>query len=684
MKEWKVSGVDKEQAKRLADEYGLPGFLSILLTVRNMTDPNEFRRFLSAQPQISPPDDIIDMDKAAKRILKAVDRFEKICVFGDYDADGVTATALLYSYLEAVGADVMYYIPDRETQGYGMNIPAVRYLSEQGVNLIITVDNGISAIEEIAYANTLGIDTVVTDHHTVGDVLPPAAAVVDLHRSDCPSKFKELCGVGVVFKLVMALEGEYCDVQSLLENYAELVAIGTVGDIVQLKLENRDFVRTGLQNIRQTERIGILAMLEEAGLTEKTLTAGRMSFTLVPRINAAGRLGSSGKSVQLLLTDDEEFAQETARKLGEENARRQDIEKDILSKINSLYVSRREIFNDRVVVIDGENWHQGVIGIAAARIKEIIGKPCIIITCGEEETAKASGRSVSGFSLCDAVFACRELLEHFGGHPMAVGFSIKKENIEKFRKKINEYAASLGAMPNQCIDIDCKLNPAQLNVSMVDQIRYLEPFGAGNPSPVFGLFRMRLESAAVIGAKHLKLTLKRDNALIRAMLFFTEKENFPYEAGDILDLAVALDINEFNGARSVSVIVKEMRFNGSDNLQMLREKAVFESLLRGEALSADEVSLLTPSRDDFALVYRFLRQRGGFGFSPDVLCFRLENKIPYARLEVILTAMEQLGLIKKDEDLYTYKISVLPVNGKVDIFSAPIFEQIKKGAEKCR
>ena len=332
MKEWSVAKLNKENAGRISEEYGLPAIVAMLLDVRGLSD--DIESFVSDEAFIDDPFEIKDMDKAVERIKLAIDNGEKICVYGDFDADGVSATALLYSYLETVGADVCYYIPERESEGYGMNKAAVDIINNMGVALIVTVDTGISAVEEIAYANSLGIDTVVTDHHVVGKTLPDAAAVVDLHRPDCNSRFKLISGVGVAFKLVMAIEGEYADVDMLLDNYADLVCIGTIGDIVELRDENRVFVKRGLMSINNGDRAGIRALCEASGYKDKPVNAGNISFTLVPRINAVGRLGQSKDSVSLLLTEDYEKALEIAHKLSDDNAERQRIERQILEEIN--------------------------------------------------------------------------------------------------------------------------------------------------------------------------------------------------------------------------------------------------------------------------------------------------------------------------------------------------------------
>ena len=429
MKLWTVAPFDRSEAEAIQTEYELPGIIAMLLQIRNIKTREAIEDYLYNDSQIASPFEIKDMDKACRRVKKAIESGELICVYGDYDADGVTSTALLYSYLEAVGADVIYYIPSRETEGYGMNIGAVDRLAKMEVKLIVTVDNGVAASDEIRHAKSLGIDTVVTDHHMPFGELPDACAVVDLHRADCPSRFKQLSGVGVAFKLIMALEGEYCDIDSLLDNYSDLLSIGTIGDIVELKGENRVFVKRGLQSLSQTDRAGLYALIRNSGLSNKQITASNVSYTLVPRINAVGRLGLSGKSVELLLTENEEEASEIATAMGYDNAERQQIEKDILQSIDKIVMSEPSLVMDKIIVIDGEGWHQGVVGIVASRIREIYGKPAIVIS-RDGEFAKASGRSIEGFALCDAVAACSDLLTHYGGHPMAVGLSLYSKNIE--------------------------------------------------------------------------------------------------------------------------------------------------------------------------------------------------------------------------------------------------------------
>ena len=677
MKLWTVAPLDKGEATSIQTNYKLPGIIAMLLQIRNITTFEEIDDFLNNDSRIASPFEIKDMDKACERVRSAIDNDEFICVYGDYDADGVTSTALLYSYLEAVGANVMYYIPSRETEGYGMNIAAIDALHQKGVNLIVTVDNGVAAIEEIRHAKSLGIDTVVTDHHMPLGELPDACAVVDLHRPDCPSRFKQLSGVGVAFKLIMALEGEYCDVDSLLDNYADLLSIGTIGDIVDLRGENRVFVKRGLQSLMNTDRAGIHALIKNSGLEGKQLTAGNVSFTLVPRINAVGRLGLSGKSVDLLLTENMAEANKIAQAMGNDNTERQQIEKDIIQKIDEEITRNPSRVLDKIIVIDGEGWHQGVVGIVASRIKDIYGKPSIIIT-RDGELAKGSGRSIDGFALCDAVAACADLLTHYGGHPMAVGLSMNSDNIELFRKRINEYADSV-EMPFDTLKIACKLNPALISAELVSELAVLQPYGAGNPTPLFGFYNMVLTNIIPLSNnKHLRLVLSRGGVTLSAMLFFTSTHEFPYEKGALLDIAATLELNEYNGSKSVSVVIKDVKAHDDDPRRILASGRIFEAFCRGSMLSRTQLLSILPERDDFALLYRYLREKGGYHYRIETLPGKLGYRLSYGKIRSALEAMNELGLIEIREGLKRSKITLKNVSGKVDLESASIIRKLRE------
>ena len=680
MKKWITQKLNKENAVSVSQRYDLPMLIAMLLDIRGVTDEQDIIDFLSEETLTASPFEIKDMDKAVERIRAAIESGERICVYGDFDADGVTSTALLYSYLSDIGADVMYYIPSRETEGYGMNTDAVAKLYERGVELIVTVDNGIAAVDEIAYAKTLGIDTVVTDHHAVPDVLPDAVAIIDLHREDCNSSFKELSGVGVAFKLVQAIEGDYADVDSLLENYSDLAAIGTVGDIVPLRGENRVLVKNGLMHINNGDRIGIAALSEEAGLSGKRITAGNLSFTLVPRINAGGRLGLSKKSVSMLLTEDEEYAADIAAELSTDNSDRQQLEREILSDIDDLIRSDPSIVNNRVIVVCGEGWHKGVIGIVASRVKEVYSKPAIVISL-DGDVCRASGRSVSGFSLIDAVFACSEHLVQCGGHPMAVGFGVTRQNIEPFIEAINAYAAA-HPIPAPTLELDCKLNPAQLSVLMAADLSMLEPFGAGNPTPLFGLFNMTIRDIRELGGgKHLRLTLARGESTVVAMRFSTTLREFPYIVGDVVDLAVTLDVNVYNNTESLSVFIRDIRFSGIDEEEYISSKEIFESFCRGDSITPEQAASIIPTRDEFAVVYRCIRANGGYRYSLDTLLYRLGCDISFGKLRVILECMNELGLIRIFEGMYSTSIELCQVEGKVNLNDSVIIQKLKEVCE---
>lgn len=681
MKVWSVAKVNKERAIAMASKLEIPPLLAMMLDIRGITKEEDVINFLQENKEFSDPFLMKDMDKAVERITTAVENGEKICVYGDYDADGVTSTSLLYSYLrDSLGADVMFYIPTRTGEGYGMNKSAVDKIHSLGVTLIITVDNGISAREEIDYANTLGIDTVITDHHMPSGAIPKAVAVVNAHQQDDKSPFKDFSGVGVAFKLVMAIEGEYADVDSLLENFSDIATLGTIGDIVPLVGENRTLVKNGLRHIQNSDRIGINAMKQESGIAEKEINSSNVAFTLVPRINAGGRLGSSEKSVNLLLTEDEDEAVTIADKLGMDNRERQSIEKEILASIDEEVRRTPNIVNDKILVFAGKGWHQGVVGIAASRIKDIYDKPTIIIGIDDDGVARGSGRSVEGFSLCDAVFACSEHLTHYGGHPMAVGISLEKEKINDFRKAINAYCKDI-KMPYNILHIDCKLNPNQLDLSILDCLSYIEPCGASNPSPIFGLYNMTIIATKEIGnGKHMRITLSRGQGQVPvyAVYFNHNFQSCSYRNGDIVDVAVSLDRNIYNGQENLSVIIKDIKYSQSNNEELIDSERIFDKFAKRYKLTKNEVMSILPTRNDFAYVYRFLKQNKGFIYGEYALVNALNYKISMGKLIVILYSMKELGLINWQQGLYQ-SIIEMKESGKVNLEDSVFIKKLKEG-----
>ncbi len=645
-KKWLTAHIDKELAAQVAESHSLDPFTALILVSRGITEYEDVEEFFDSDFSFCDPYLIADMEKAVDRIQKAIDEKEKICVFGDYDADGVTATALMYSYLSSRQADVMYYIPDRISEGYGMNCDAITVLHKKGVKLIVTVDNGISAIEEIKYANSLGIETVVTDHHQVGESLPDAVAVIDPHREDCNLNFKDWAGVGVAFKVVCALEkGDYSDI---LNQYADIIAVGTIADVVDLKDENRAIVKYGVAKINANPCSGINALRQIAGVGEKKLNAVGVTYSLAPRINAAGRIESAETALKLLLCDDLIKALQLGEQVDMCNRQRHEFENEIMESAVKHIESNEQLKYARVIVVCGEGWHHGVIGIVAARITEKYGKPTIVITFdGDEGTGSA--RSVNGFSVYDAIKSCEDLLTHFGGHTLAAGLGIKRENVSEFFVRINEFAGTIpDAVP--ILLLDCKLNPAYIDASLVESLETLEPFGAGNTQPLFGIFGVRLENIRPVGeGKHLRLSFSKGNTQFVAMKFSTTLAEFQFCEGDIVDLAVRIDKNEFRGEVKASVQVRDMRFSGIDDETLFKSQLLYEKYKRHENLSSHEARFLTPARE--FLLGVLLKQYKQWQYDVETLMIRAKCPVErYCTMKIALDVLCEMGLIKYENE----------------------------------
>ncbi len=646
-KKWVVAKSSKDIAAATAQELSVDPFAALLVTSRGFNDIDSIDDFLNRDAPLSlDPFSIKDMDAAAERINRAIDEFELICVFGDYDADGVTATALLYSYLEARGANVIRYIPDRLTEGYGLNNGAIDILAERGVRLIVTVDNGVSAVEEAAHAKELGISLVITDHHKVGDVLPDACAVVDPHRPDCPSTFKEMAGVGVAFKLVCALEG--AEENMLLSEYGDLVALGTIGDVVTLTGENRVMVRKGLKIMNEEPRAGISALAEAAGCSKKPFTASTAAFTFCPRINAAGRMSTANKALDLLLCDDDDSAQLLAEEINQLNLLRQKTETEIFSQAISQIESKPEIKGGKIIVVDAEGWHQGVIGIVAARITERYGRPAVVIS-KDGESAKGSCRSIEGFSIYDAIESVSDCLDHFGGHTLAAGIGLSADRIDEFRIRINEYAADK-EVPFAIQRIDCRIQPASIGFDMLSAISVLEPFGAGNPQPCFGLFGVKLDDiASVSDGRHVRMMVSKNGARTGVVYFGMQDKCFPFEKGDTVDLAVNLDKNTYNGEARISVVVKGIRPTGTDEDKVLASLSLFEKFMRGEQLTSEEAKKLLPDRALEVEVFKSIKANSLKDKYCEVLCTRLgDDGERLAAISVTVEIMLEMGVLAID------------------------------------
>lgn len=670
-KVWNISSYDKNAAAALSLKTGVDDFAVLLLQSRGIKTADEVIDFVSsAEKELSSPFLLKDMEKAVNRIKTAIENGERILVYGDYDADGVTATALLTSYLEAVGADVSSRIPSRLNEGYGLSVSVAQEICNQGFKLVITVDNGIASFEEAEIFKKNGIDFIVTDHHHAGESLPDAYAVINPHREDDNSPEENLAGVGVALKLAAALDdGEY---DCVFADLGDLAAIGTVADIVPLTGENRIIVAKGLLSIRNSERPGIIKLIENAGLKGE-ISSTDVAFGIAPRINAAGRMGSAQTALKLLMTEDEEEADELVSLISSFNVKRQNVEADISSEIEEYFNKNPERRNDLCLVAAGENWHPGVIGIAASRLVEKYGRSAIVISVGEDGIARGSGRSIDGFSLYDALSYCSEQLIQFGGHTLAAGFSVEKEKIEDFRRCINEYAHTLPAF-YPSLNIDIKLNPAALGLDLLESMEYLEPYGANNPTPLFGIFSVMIASVKSIGAdKHIRINFTKDRTQFSAVYFGQPLETFPYKQGDSVDIAVRIDRNEFRGEIKTSVQIKDIRPAGENDRDMFYSLFLYRNYLGGVALNDEEKHILCPDRAFLGEVYKFIKQHGEWKFSSEILCNRLGCDYGKAgAVSVCLDALTQVGLITYSDGVY----SAVDYIGKADLTKCELLKKL--------
>lgn len=661
VKKWVVSTPDREKAKLLAEECDVDPFAALIAVGRGIDNEGELELLLSDEPILCDPSELADIKIAADYINNAISNGVKIAVFGDYDCDGVVATSLLYDYLVGRGAQVVAYIPDRIDEGYGMNCAAIDKLAAQGVGLIITVDNGISCAEEIAYAETLGIKTVVTDHHLPPENLPEAVAVVDPHRVDCPSTFKEVCGAEVAFKLVCVLDDK--EPEQMLPRYADILAVATIGDVMPLVNENRSIVKAGIKKIKTASNVGIAAILNMAGVDRTAIDAGKISFGIVPRINAAGRMGSAYRAFELLTSKNAMDALKIAGPIDDDNVRRQQIEKDILKSAVKM-IEEGGYQHNRVIVVCGEGWHFGVLGIVASRICERYGKPTIVLS-NENGVAHGSGRSFAGFHLYDAINACSDVLLKYGGHELAAGVSVSQDKVNLFRKRINEYATTQPvAVPR--LNIDFRLNPAGLSVDMAFAIKSLEPFGLGNPTPIFGIFGATLEKITAIGGgKHLKLLCRKNGNVFQSLLFGVTPEQFCFVAGDILDLAVTLDTNLYQGQYNLSVQIKAVKMSDADQDAYFEGKRHFDDFLSG--FDTDYAAVF-PSRAEVGSIYKMITTSP---ISAERLKY-IDTTIGYAKTQASVKTLCELGLVSLNNGILVGHTS----NQKNDLMNSVTYKKL--------
>ena len=666
-KKWIVKETDKSLAKQLATECDVEPILALIASSRGYNDPADLEQFFSDEAMFSDIYSLADIMHAADLVNMAIEENKKIAVFGDYDCDGVTATALLYKYLQGRQADCLYYIPDRFTEGYGMNCDAVKQLHSMGVQLIITVDNGIACIDEVNLANSLGITVVVTDHHLPGEVLPNAAAVVDPHRSDCPSEFKSECGAQVAFMLVCVMEGK--EPEELLPYFADILSVAVIADVMPLIYENRSIVKYGILKMRTAALTGFSALLNVSGVKISDVTAEKIAFSICPRINAAGRMGNAKTAVELLCETDMLKALKIANEIDELNASRQQIEKNICKEVIAQ-IEENGYANDRVIVVCGDNWHHGVVGIVASRICERYGAPCIVLS-RDGDVAHGSGRSYEGFSLFDAVNVCRDILVKFGGHSLACGLTIKNDNIDIFREKINSYAQTQEYIPPTLL-LDCKLNPEVLTTDLAETLKQLEPFGFQNQVPVFGIFGVTLQRITPLSNnKHLKLLFTKDKSSFQALLFGVGTDGFCFDLGDTLDLALTVDTNVYNGNVTVSVQIKGIRVTGTDEEKLFSDIENYRCFIKDLKYNPKDI---TPTRNEVGEVYRYIPQGG-------ILCDKVKyafiKTLNFGKTQIALDVLKSLGLIAQKDGKY-YKN---PNAVKTNLSNSQIYNKLLKECE---
>jgi single-stranded-DNA-specific exonuclease len=563
-KKWVAYNKSYELTNQLKSQFKISEMLARTLINRGIDDIKEAERFIKADiKDLHDPFLMTDMEKAVDRILVAIEENERICIYGDYDVDGITSTALCVNTLRKLEADVMHYIPVRADEGYGLNHEAIEYIAEQGASLIVTVDCGIRSVDVVETVKQSGMDIIITDHHECGDILPDAFAVVNPHRQDCSYPFKELAGVGVAFKLMQGVT-ESIGYSELLFEAIDIAAIGTIADVVPLLNENRIIVKNGLEKLITTENVGLKALIDICDLKDKQITSYNIAFIIAPRINAAGRLADASRCVELLITEDENLAYEIAEELEKENKERQRIEAEILEQAVKKLTEHYDVENCRIIVLDEQNWHPGVIGIVASRIVDQFSKPAVLIA-KDDTMGKGSARSMSGFNLYEAMCQCSELFEKFGGHEMAAGLTIKTSNIEALRKKINEVAEQMlqGGELLPEILVDYKLEPTDVNLQVAKQLKGLEPFGMGNPNPNFVYRNLQVLDRKLVGAsnKHLSLNLYDGSNSIKAIAFNMGNLYNVLSSGKKIDIICCMDINLWNNNESVQLIIKDIKLN---------------------------------------------------------------------------------------------------------------------------
>ena len=643
---------------------GYAPLAAMVLAARGMGNKENADKYLDCEAPLCDPFLMTDMAMAVGRVALAMDRGEKIAVFGDYDVDGITATCLLTDFLRKQGCDCVPYIPGRLEEGYGLNPIAIDYLHGLGVKLIITVDCGITAVEEALLCKEKGIDLVITDHHECKECLPEAVAVVDPHRPDCTYPHKTLSGVGVAFKLAAALSG---DQNKVLEQYADMVCMGTVADVMPLQGENRAFVSRGIAMLKDTSRPGLAALMAECSCTREQVSASVVGYMLAPRINAAGRMGQIELAIELFLTDDPIRGEEAAKALCELNKQRQAVESEIYRQATEMLPEGK--FPEAIVLAD-ESWHQGVVGIVASRIAEEYCCPAFLI-CLDGEHGKASSRSFGGFNLFGALTNLSHLLESYGGHELAAGFTIHRDQIPAFRQEVCRLAGEFyrDAGPKTVLEADCTIPPELLTLPNIQSLEALEPCGTGCPKPVLVMEGLTLDKLSAVGnGRHLRLRLQKNNFAFNGIFFSATAESASVELGDRVDVAFIPQINEFRGEKSVQMNVQDIRPSCKAAVSCEGEDY---RLLQTDALTPDAAARLIPTRATQALVWRYLAVRKELRENPICLCRKIvrwaDQPLSLDQMLVCIDIFADVGLLQTARLHNDITVRLLPATEKADL-----------------
>ena len=659
---------------------GYAPLAAMILASRGIENPQQAHSYLDCNTPLIDPFLMADMDKAVDRVRLALSRNEKIAVFGDYDVDGITSTCLLTDFFRKQGGTCVSYIPGRLEEGYGLNPIAIRQLAGEGVNLIITVDCGITAIEETELCKELGIDLVITDHHECKEVLPDAIAVVDPHRPDCGYPHNTLAGVGVAFKLASALCGSQ---EQVLEEYADMVCLGTVADVMPLQGENRVFVTRGLEAMRHTHRPGIAALMQESGCAPETVSASAIGFMLAPRINAAGRMGQIDLAVELFLTDDPARATELAKALCDLNRQRQAVESQIYDEAVAMLPMGQP---PEAIVLADESWHQGVVGIVASRIAEEYACPAFLI-CLDGDHGKASSRSHGGFNLFASLSSLSDLLESYGGHELAAGFTINRQNIPRFREEICRLAGEYYCddTPRTLLDVDCAIPPELMTIPNIESLETLEPCGNGCPKPVLMMKNLTIERIHQVGGgRHMRLRLRSGRHSLGAIYFSATPVTASIQAGDVVDIAFTPQVNEYRGERNVQMNVLDIR--PSCCAECAPDASGYHAL-HEHRLTAETAAELLPDRATLATVWRYLAgvRSESIEESPICLCRKIVRwsgqSLSLGQMMTCLDIFQDVHLLNTRKMHKQLSIRLTPGTGKADLNESTTLQQLLKAKE---